>query len=258
MLSYQHAYHAGNAADVHKHAMLAWTLDYLTQKPKPLSYIETHAGRALYDLDGAEARKTNEAAAGIIRAERLLPRDHPYLRALAAARDRQGPNAYPGSPLIADTLLRHVDLMILAERHPAEATALRAAELGADIRETDGPAMALSITPPTPRRGLLLIDPSYELKTEFIDMPKLLRDIHRKWPVGVLMLWYPILTSGAERDMTVELDALPIDKSAHHQVSFPPARPGHGMIGSGLYVINPPWGFDQAAREISEVLAKAN
>ena len=91
MLSYQHAYHAGNAADVHKHAMLAWALAYLTQKPKPLTYIETHAGRAIYDLDGPEARKTNEAAAGIKRAEPLFPADHPYLRARAAARPRPGP-----------------------------------------------------------------------------------------------------------------------------------------------------------------------
>lgn len=251
MLSYQHAYHAGNLADVHKHAMLAWTLDYLAQKPKPLTYIETHAGRALYDLAGPEALKTGEAAAGIIRAEPLFEADHPYLRTLFEARDLGGPDGYPGSPLIARTLLRPEDRIVLAERHPAEHAALRATLPGIDIRADDGPTMANAITPPTPRRGALLIDPSYEMKSDYDAMPKLLRDIHRKWPVGVLMLWYPILTNGAERDMVAALDALQPAKSAHHQLSFPPARPGHGMIGSGMYIINPPWGWEDAVKDLS-------
>lgn len=254
MLSYQHAFHAGNMADVHKHAMLAWTLDYLTAKPKPLSYIETHAGRALYDLKGIEAQKTGEAAAGIVRAEPHLSADHPLRQALKAARDQGGTTAYPGSPLIAQTLLRHTDSITLAERHPQEVTALRNALPGADIRDADGPALALSITPPTPRRGLLLIDPSYEVKTEYAAMPKLIADLHRKWPVGVLMLWYPILRNRAHHQMTVDLDALKIAASTRHELGFAPARPGHGMIGSGLYVVNPPWGWDTAAQGLVDGL----
>lgn len=255
MLSYQHAYHAGNLADVHKHAMLAWTLAYLTQKPKPLTYIETHSGRALYDLASPEARKTAEADAGIARAEPLFDPDHPYLRALAAARATGGPTAYPGSPFIARTLLRADDRLVLAERHPAEFVALRATLRQADIRAEDGPAMALAITPPTPRRGLMLVDPSYEVKTDYADMPKLLRDVHRKWPVGVLILWYPILTSGADRAMVAALDALPVENAFRHELRFAPAREGHGMIGSGLFVINPPWGWEEAARAIEGQLA---
>src|SRR5690554_6900254 len=100
MLSYQHGYHAGNLADVHKHALLAVMLDYLTRKPKPLFYLETHAGRGLYDLNGAEARKTGEAAQGIGRAEGWFEAGHPYRRVLASVRRVHGAAAYPGSPLI--------------------------------------------------------------------------------------------------------------------------------------------------------------
>ena len=254
MLSYQHAYHAGNPADVHKHAMLAWTLAYLGQKPKPLTYIETHSGRALYDLASPEALKTGEAAAGIGTAEPLLPADHPYHAALAEARSLAGPTAYPGSPLIARTLLRPEDRIVLAERHPQEYAALRDTLPGIDIRAMDGPEMANAITPPTPRRGLMLVDPSYEMKSDYTDMPALLDKIHRKWPVGVLMLWYPILTNGAQDDMVKTLKAMAIPDAVLHEYRFPPARPGHGMIGSGLYVINPPWGFAAAAKALTELL----
>ncbi|MDF1856321.1 23S rRNA (adenine(2030)-N(6))-methyltransferase RlmJ [Pseudooceanicola sp.] len=252
MLSYQHAYHAGNLADVHKHALLALALDYLVQKPKPLTYIETHAGRALYDLAGAEAAKTGEAARGIERVACWFAGDHPYARALSVARDRAGPRAYPGSPLIAQTLLRDGDAMILADLHPQEAGALRAALPGADVRQVDGPQMALSLAPPVPRRGLLLCDPSYEIKDDYLQMPRLIAQLHRKWNVGVLMLWYPILASGAQSGMCAALDALQIDAAIRHEVRFPPARPGHGMIGSGLYMVNPPWGWADAARDLGK------
>lgn len=254
MLSYQHAYHAGNMADVHKHALLSVALDYMAQKPKPLCYLETHSGRGLYDLSGAEARKTGEAAQGIARVEGRFPPDHPYLRALQAARRQGGPNAYPGSPLIARALLRKSDRIILAERHPQEVAALRASLAGAEIRDADGPQMALSLTPPDPRRGLLLIDPSYEVKTEWTAMPALLKQLHRKWPVGVLMLWYPILTSGAHKALTKALGDLAAE-SLHHQLHFPPAREGHGMTGSGMVVLNPPWGLAEAAAGLDSLLS---
>ncbi|OWU86249.1 protein involved in catabolism of external DNA [Oceanicola sp. 22II-s10i] len=250
MLSYQHAYHAGNLADVHKHALLAQALDYLVQKPKPLSYIETHAGRALYDLSGTEAQKTGEAAQGIAKVAGWFPAEHPYARALGAARAEGGATAYPGSPMIARTLLRDADRMHLAELHPQEHAALERAMPGADVRKTDGLQMALSLCPPEPRRGLCLIDPSYELKDEYATMPKVVSQLHRKWNVGVIVLWYPILTNGAHKAMTGPLDALKIDGARRHEVRFPPAREGHGMVGSGLYVVNPPWGLEEAARTL--------
>lgn len=248
MLSYQHAYHAGNPADVQKHAALAWTLDYLAQKPKPLTYIETHAGRGLYDLAGPEARKTGEADAGARIAARL--KDHPYTRALAATRESRGPTAYPGSPMIAALTLRETDSLHLCELHPQEHAALTyaMAPFGATIRQEDGLATALSITPPTPRRGLMLVDPAYEVKSDYETVPKTLIAVARRWNVGIPMLWYPLLTDAPHAPMLATL-AKAFPDALRHEVRFPAARPGHRMTGSGLFTVNPPWGLaDELAR----------
>jgi len=257
MLSYQHAYHAGNAADVHKHALLALALDYMTRKPKPLTYMETHGGRALYDLAGVEAVKTGEAAAGIARMQGWFDCGHPYARVLDATRNEAGADAYPGSPRIASVLLRDSDRLIVAERHPAEVAALRAALPGAEIHAADGPGLAMSLAPPNPRRGLMLVDPSYEIKSDFTEIPRFLAKLNRKWPVGVLMLWYPILVSGAERALVERLGGI-AENAVLSEVHFPPARPGHGMIGSGLWVVNPPWGWAEAAADLQKRFAGLN
>ncbi len=250
MLSYQHAYHAGNAADVHKHALLAVALEYMARKDKPLTYLETHAGRALYDLDAPEARKTGEAAAGIAVMAPWFAAAHPFSRALDAARRHAGPKAYPGSPAIASTLLRPMDRIVLAERHPQEVAALRKALPGADIRAADGPSLVLSIAPPEPRRGMVLIDPSYEVKTEFSTIPDLVQKLRRKWPVGVLAVWYPILRSGADRPLADRLRSLD-PEALSSEVRFPPVRPGHGLIGSGMWIANPPFGLTDAAADLA-------
>lgn len=250
MLSYQHAFHAGNLADVHKHAVLAWVLDYLTQKDKPLSYIETHAGRGLYDLASEPALKTGEAAAGIAIAEGWFPPDHPYRRRLAEVRAMAGPAAYPGSPLIAALSLRAGDTIHLCELHPQEVAALRSAmaQWGAHIHAREGLAEALALCPPTPRRGLLLIDPSYEVKADYDRLPKVIGQIARKWNVGTIILWYPILAGQPHRPMLAALQAAHPDALVH-EVRFPPAREGHRMEGSGLFVVNPPFGLaDETAR----------
>ncbi len=248
MLSYQHGYHAGNLADVHKHALLAWVLNYLALKDKPLSYIETHAGRGLYRLDTEAARKTGEAAAGIGRLEQGLDPTHPYRRAIDMARAAHGIASYPGSPLIAAHLLRHSDRMVLAELHPQEHAAL-AAVLGsrATIHRRDGLEMALAVCPPMPRRGVLMVDPSYEVKTDYETLPRFLTAIRRKWNVGVLILWYPILTGAPHAPMIDRLRADHPDV-ALFESRFAPIRPGHRMTGSGLAVVNPPFGMaDEAA-----------
>ncbi|MEL7092244.1 MAG: 23S rRNA (adenine(2030)-N(6))-methyltransferase RlmJ [Pseudomonadota bacterium] len=247
MLSYQHIYHAGNLADVHKHALLAWMLAYLTRKDKPLSYIETHAGRALYDLSSAEAVKTGEAAQGIAQAMGWFSADDPYARALAVTHSTHGKNSYPGSPQIAATLLRDTDEIHLAELHPTEAAALRTALPAALIHPRDGFDTAFALLPPTPRRGLMLIDPSYEIKSNYNDIPGHIRKFARIWNVGIIALWYPILTARSHAPMLKTLTR-DFPDALRHEVSFPPARPGHGMVGSGLFVIRPPFGLaDRAA-----------
>lgn len=256
MLSYQHIYHAGNLADVHKHALLAWVLDYMTQKDKPLSYIETHAGRGLYDLSDAAAQKTGEAAQGIARLRAALPAGHPYTRVLHRITAAHGAQAYPGSPVIAAESLRPEDVLHLAEAHPQEHAALDAAmaPYGAHVRQADGWQMAQSLCPPDPRRGLLVIDPSYEVKAEYETIPRFIAQIHRKWAVGVIMLWYPILTDNRHRPMITALQAGHPDATVH-EVRFPPVRDGHRMVGSGLFLLNAPYGFDAAAAAITDLFA---
>jgi len=252
MLSYQHLYHAGNLADVHKHALLAWALDYLTLKDKPLSYIETHAGRGLYDLRADEALKTGEAAGGIAVAEGWFAPDHPYRRRLAEARAAQGPDAYPGSPMVAALSLRDGDVIHLAELHPQEHRALveHLGPWGAHLQMRDGFDLALAVCPPTPRRGLMLIDPSYEVKADYDRIPKVIGQIHRKWAVGVILLWYPLLAGGAHQPMLADLLAAFPD-GLRSEVRFAPMRDGHRMEGSGLFVVNPPYGMAQEAARIA-------
>ncbi|TCP62895.1 23S rRNA (adenine2030-N6)-methyltransferase [Rhodovulum bhavnagarense] len=251
MLSYQHIYHAGNLADVHKHVLLAAILERLTQKDKPLSYIETHAGRGLYDLSAPEAVRTGEAAAGVRVMEPRLPEAHAYRKRLAETRARFGGAAYPGSPLIAALSLRRGDVMHLAELHPREYEALAAviAPFGAHLRREDGFAAARALTPPTPRRGLMLIDPSFELKSDYAAIPGHMAALHRKWNVGILALWYPILNSGLHTPMVAALREAFLGALCH-EVRFPAAREGHGLVGSGMFIVNPPWGIDQEAARL--------
>ena len=248
MLSYQHSYHAGNLADVHKHGLLAWMLAYLTRKDKPFSYMETHAGRALYDLSADEAVKTGEAAQGIAQALDWFPDAHPFLQVLQEVRAMHGQDAYAGSPLLADRLARPDDQLTLAELHPGEAAALHVALPGVRVHQRDGFEMAHAVIPPTPRRGLLLVDPSYEIKTDYTAIPQHAGKWIRAWNVGIIAIWYPILTSGAHHEMCAALTQKAPD-ALRHEVRFPPARPGHGMVGSGLFVTNPPFGLaEEAAR----------
>lgn len=259
MLSYQHIYHAGNLADVQKHALLAVTLSYLIRKDKPISYIETHAGRGLYHLDAPEAVKTGEAAAGIDRilGEGMLPEQHPLRQALVVCQATHGDLTYPGSPLIASTLLRPQDSLHFAELHPGEHAALRQAlpRGRAKVHLQDGFELALSLAPPTPRRGVLLIDPSYEVKSDYGRIPGIIANLHRKWNVGVIALWYPILKDGAHGAMLRALENQNLPGALRHEVRFPPAREGHRMIGSGMFVVNTPFGTEAECARLDRLFA---
>lgn len=253
MLSYQHLYHAGNLADVQKHALLCWILEYLTRKEKPLSYFETHAGRGLYDLQASEAQKTGEAAKGVeLVLENWFDDEHPYRKVISAVREKHGSSSYAGSPVLAAELLRDSDSISLCELHPQEATALRQAMRGsgANVIKRDGVETAQSWCPPTPRRGMMLIDPSYEVKSDYDLMARTLPALHKKWNVGVIALWYPILTSGLQKPMVEKLKrALP--QGLRHEVRFPAVRDGHKMVGSGMFVVNPPFGLEDETKRLS-------
>ena len=238
MLSYQHAYHAGGPADLHKHAALAELLAALTAKPRGINYAETHAGRGLDDLAGAEALKTGEAAAGIGRA--APGADTPFGRALAAVRAAHGADAYPGSPLVARALLRPQDRIVLMELHPAEHAGLVAAlpAGSAEIHRRDGYEGVLALAPLRPQRGLVLVDPSYEVKDEYAAAAGFVLRLARKWPEASVLVWYPLLPAGREAELVGRLGPLGplID-----EVVFDPV-PARGMYGSGLALVNAPHG----------------
>ena len=255
MLSYQHIFHAGNPADVHKHALLCTMLSYMTRKDKPLSYLESHAGRAFYDLSSTEALKTGEAEAGIrALTDRFAP-DHPYIQALTTAREQHGNTVYAGSPMLAALSLRPVDKLHLAELHPQEYLALRDAMRPHNARcyRQDGFEMVQAVCPPQPRRGLLLIDPSYEIKSDYDVIPRQIARLHRKWNVGVIALWYPILASGAHSQMIRTLKAQNLPDVLHHEITFPPVRDGHRMTGSGMFIINAPYGLETEAKALTQM-----
>jgi len=258
MLSYQHSYHAGNLADVHKHSLLAWALEYLTQKEKPLSYIETHSGRGLYSTTHPHATKTGEAAQGILRIQSTLDVKHPYKKVLSEIQRAHGSDIYPGSPAIAAASLRAQDKLYLAELHPTEFRHLEQTIVGKNVScaHKDGFEFAYSICPPTPRRGLMLIDPSYEIKTDYEIIPKHMKKLSKAWNVGTICLWYPILKDRRHAAM-VNLIQSAFPHALKHEVSFPPAKDGHGMIGSAMFVVNPPYGMDGAAAQIDEFFKTA-
>lgn len=253
MLSYQHAYHAGGPADLHKHIVLAGLIARLTQKPRPITYAETHAGRGLYDLGAPEALKTGEAAAGIGRI--AIDPGTPFGRALSTVRRDHGPTAYPGSPLIARALLRPGDRSLLFDLHPAEHAALRraAAAPGTTIARQDGFAGLLALAPPKPRQGLVLVDPSYEVKTEYAATAAFVRKLVARWPEAWVLVWYPLLPAGRHGALREGLAPL-----SHHldEVLFDPA-PARGMSGSGLLLVNGPHDTPrlfEAAREAAPML----
>ena len=248
MLSYQHAYHAGCAADVHKHAVLARLLVRLAAKDDPLTLIETHAGRGLYDLRSVESKKTGEAIQGIVRllADGKLPRTHPLFKVIAATRKEHGPSAYPGSPLLAHALLRPQDKIHLMEMHPQEYAALEdflGAEDNVFMQDSDGFKATLRIVPPTPARGLVLIDPSYEIKTEYAQTAQFVLDLHDKWPQGIIMLWYPLLKAGNHDVLTKTLENANLKGFQRREMIFAKKKDVRGMYGSGLILVNLPDAF---------------
>lgn len=251
MLSYQHGYHAGGPADIHKHLALAGLLNRLAQARQALSYLESHAGRGLYDLASAMAAKTGEAARGLARLRRS---DHPFWRALDLALAELGPDAYPGSPAIARLLLRPQDRMTLFELHPTEHAALRAALAapGTAIHRRDGHAALRALPRPEPRAGLALLDPSYEVKTEYAETAETALTLAARWPEGAILVWYPLLPDARHAALCDAVTQARPD-ALRDEAAFA-ERPARGMTGSGLLLINPP---DGAAETLAEARAAA-
>jgi len=245
-MNYRHAYHAGNFADVIKHAVLSRIVTHLKEKPAAFRVIDTHAGAGLYDLAGPEASRTGEWRDGIgklVAAERAAETRHllaPYLEAIAAF-NPAGLKVYPGSPALLQHWLRPQDRLVACEREPNAARAL-GARLRGDRRARavaiDGYAALNAYVPPKERRGLVLIDPPFEEPDEFDALAQGLASAHRKWPTGVYVLWYPIKDARETDRFSRRLARLALPRTLQAELVLPNRE---GLRGSGLILVNPPW-----------------
>ena len=253
MLSYRHSFHAGNHADVLKHVVLVDLLNYLIQKDKPLDYIDTHSGAGMYSLSAHQATKTHEYLGGI---GRLQPNDWPelsdYLSLVASCQKGPSLSHYPGSPEIAQRVLRRSDRRWLFELHPNDATQL--AEQYAGLRHTrvqqsDGLKGLLSHLPPASKRALVLIDPSYEMKEDYVAVTKAVIKAWTKFRTGVYAIWYPVVDRSRIDSMEASLKRAGIKSVQVFEMCVQKDAAGRGMTGSGMIVINPPWTlFDRMNR----------
>ncbi|MFO1035606.1 MAG: 23S rRNA (adenine(2030)-N(6))-methyltransferase RlmJ [Geminicoccaceae bacterium] len=242
MLSYRHAFHAGGWADVLKHAVFTYCLDYALKKPAPLYVLDTHAGAGVYDLADAMSAKTGEWQTGVGRLMENVT-DPPallrrYLGLLAGA------TVYPGSPAIAVRLLRPGDRLDLVELHPTDFAALRArfGDLkGARVSREDGLEVMQRRLPPHEQRGLVLIDPSYEIKTEYETVVTALVNAHRRWPNGTYILWYPVIERMRVAAMLAAMVGSGIRRQYRIELLMAADGARRGMTASGVLVVNPPW-----------------
>ena len=264
-MNYRHAFHAGNFADVVKHAVLARIITHLKEKPAAFRVIDTHAGAGLYDLSGPEASRTGEWREGIGRllAARLAPDMRallaPYLDLVAALNPGGGLKAYPGSPALAQALLRDQDRLVACEREPNAARAL-ATFVHGDARAKavaiDGYTALNAYVPPKERRGLVLIDPPYEQPDEFERLARALATTHRKWPTGIYALWYPIKNLRETAAFARRIAASGIARVLRAELTLARAD-GERLGGSGLIVVNPPWRLEEELSVLMPALAQA-
>ncbi|MHB1675929.1 MAG: 23S rRNA (adenine(2030)-N(6))-methyltransferase RlmJ [Sulfuriferula sp.] len=249
MLSYRHAFHAGNHADVLKHFIELQLLQYLNQKDKPYWMIDTHAGAGLYALDQAYAAKNAEFADGIARLWQRADLPEALAEYVALVRELNPDGAlkiYPGSPWLAMQCLRQQDQLRLFELHPTDSQLLRqnfpAANRRVRIDAADGFAGLKALLPPQPRRALVLIDPPYEDKQDYQRVPAVLRDALQRFETGTYAVWYPLLQRWESQHFAESLKRLSVKSWLNVTLTVHrPAADGFGMHGSGMFILNPPW-----------------
>lgn len=249
MLSYQHIYHAANFADVQKHALLAQVLKALCAKPAPLAVIDTHAGRGIYGLGDDEALKNREFDNGVTafwQTRKALPSSlKPWMDVIGALNETDELQRYPGSAFIARQMLRPSDRLVAVERHPGEYGHLQQALAGQPRTQTlqaEGLKTLTDYLPLPERRGLAIIDPSYEIKTDYMDVAKTIVRALKKMPQLCIFLWYPMMAAGGHRQMMTELVKSDIRQALVSEIRLEtPPQEHYRMTGSGIMIINPPW-----------------
>lgn len=260
-MNYRHAYHAGNFADVFKHAALAILLQHLRKKAKGFCVIDSHAGVGRYDLAGPEASKTLEWQEGVAAAMAApeVPILAPWRDVIADLNPNGGCRHYPGSPLVARHFLRPQDRLIVAELHPQDRRALATLFEGDKqvlVRPADGYATLIKQIPPFERRGVALIDPPFERPDEWEVLIEVIAEAHAKWATGTYVVWYPVKDLTEVARFHDVLASLAIPKTLIAEFHVRPPAPDV-FFGSGLAVINPPWQWDEDLRALGAALAVA-
>jgi 23S rRNA (adenine2030-N6)-methyltransferase len=269
-MNYQHAFHAGNFADVHKHVVLTRILEHLRVKPAAFRVIDTHAGAGRYDLSGPEAERSGEWQGGVKRlfdaqtqsVARLggaLSLLAPYLDVIGALNPDGNLRNYPGSPLIAKALMRRQDRLIACELEPKAAALLKACLRGdprAKVLAIDGWMALNANVPPKERRGVVILDPPFEDAADFARSPGALAEARRKWATGIYMLWYPIKERDASDALARRLRRSGLPKLLRCEMTLGPPRADIGLVGSGLIIVNPPYILEQELRILLPALGR--
>lgn len=280
MLSYIHAYHAGNHADILKHLTISLILEHLAQKEKPFTVIDTHAGSGIYSLHDARAQKTGDASSGvekIIRNEKLAISNFSDCKFFQIVSEFYENGEYPGSPLVENAFLRNGDEQILSELHPLAFEELKSCfsekEFGftgkvrPQIHKRDGYELLKAVTPPKIRRGLVVIDPSFEDSEDFEKCAESVSLVHKKWNSGIVALWYPLIERrSAEISLmkerissSVYLKDSPEAKILDIQMEVRKREDMTGLAslyGSGMFIVNFPYQLDEKMREILPALSE--
>jgi len=264
VFSYRHGFHAGNHADVLKHLVLVQLLAHMAAKQKAFTFVDTHAGAGSYSLGSDVARKKSEFETGIGRLWKSggLPAALEAYLAQVRALNRDGRlHFYPGSPQIALQMTRPQDRLQLFELHSSESAVLQAyfgkADRRVSVRAVDGFAGLKALLPPPSRRGLVLIDPSYEDKEDYRRVLDALRDALKRFATGVYAVWYPLVRRNESHRMAAGLEKLASGDWLHASLKVcAPPEDGLGLYGSGLFVFNPPWNLEAALREAMPALAR--
>lgn len=269
MFSYRHAFHAGNHADVLKHAILVHVLDYMNRKEAPYWVVDTHAGAGLYALGSDWASKNAEHADGVARLWELSGLPPLLADYVARIRDYNTDGVlrhYPGSPWLTLDVLRERDRLRLFEMHPSESDVLvrnlerrneRTALRQTTVFAADGFEGVKALLPPPTRRGLVLIDPSYEDKQDYRRTLTAVREGVKRFATGTFVVWYPLVQRREASEMARQLERLPVKSWLHATLTVrKPAADGFGLHGSGMFLVNPPWTLHDALKPAMPLLAR--
>lgn len=257
MLSYRHAFHAGNFADVLKHSVLTLVLEYMTRKEKGFYYIDSHSGAGMYQLADEYAQKTGEYKDGIaklIEQQDLPEAIEPYIDLVKGLnREQDELSLYPGSPGIARQFTRRQDSAHLFELHPTDIEHLKEYSQRwnkSHVKQSDGYQGVLGLVPPPNRRGVVLIDPPYELKEDYLKAVRTIVNAYKKFATGTYILWYPIV----KRELVEQMQDAFVKSDVRNLLQVEYCQHAdtqeYGMTGTGLFIVNPPWQLNSQLNEI--------